>query len=295
MLHREVCAALLALGQMLAGFVDGPAALLAAFLELPHAGLKVPRPFLALGQLDLDLGRLAAGGHAKPLQPIDLLAQLHQLRLHLAQAGVELFAVLLGVGQAAQGGRVLIGGAVQFGFQRRPLLVELGSPLLGGGDRHAVLGQGVERLLAFRGSPVELLLLGGDLFGQLGDGLLGRVDGGLRLAELGLEGPQLAPPRDQAGRGVARSHHQRAVGLQQLAGKGHEAEAAADGTSQFDGLGKLLDEPRAAQQPPGQREKAGLRLDEPVAPTEHARPSFEIGHFGRHSRQKRVRMMVADK
>ena len=81
MFHREASARCDALGQMLAGFVDGPVAFLAAFLELPHARLKVAQPLLALGQLDLDLGGFAVGRQPLAFQLVDLLAELARVRL----------------------------------------------------------------------------------------------------------------------------------------------------------------------------------------------------------------------
>ena len=70
--------ALLAFGQVLAGFIDGPVAFLAAFLELPHAGLEIPQPFFTLGQFYFDFGGLAGGGYAATFQPVDLLAKPRQ-------------------------------------------------------------------------------------------------------------------------------------------------------------------------------------------------------------------------
>ena len=99
-------------------------------------------------------------------QLIDLLAELRQRRFHLAQAGVELFSLFLGLGQALQGGGVLLGGGLQFRVERRPLLVQLPAPLLGGGDRHAIFGQRLGRLLVLLVLPLPLLLTGGDLFVQ---------------------------------------------------------------------------------------------------------------------------------
>ena len=62
----------------------------------PHAGVEVPQPLLALGQLDFDLGGLAVGRQPAALQPLDLLAKPGQVRLHLGQRGLELLSLLPG-------------------------------------------------------------------------------------------------------------------------------------------------------------------------------------------------------
>ena len=81
MFHRDGFGALAALGQLLAAFGDGPVAFLPAFLELPHAGVQVPQPLLALGQFDLDLGRLAAARPAAAASSASICsAELGQLR-----------------------------------------------------------------------------------------------------------------------------------------------------------------------------------------------------------------------
>ena len=208
---------------MLLAFLDGPLAFLAAFLELPRAGPQVPQPFFTLGQLDLDLGSLAAGGCAAALQPVDLLTKPGQGRLYLAQAMVELFSLLLGFVQAVHGRVVLGVGRLPLPVQRRPLLVQLAAAFLGGGDGHPALGHRGGGLLIFGRSPVDLLLLRGDLLAKRGQRRLGGFDGRLQLAELRLQSPQLTPPRDQAGRHAAGSDHQRSVAFQQFAGQGHEA------------------------------------------------------------------------
>ena len=181
------------------------------------------------------------GGQAPALQPVDLLAELGQSSTPSRPgAASSCLRFSLGLGQAAQGGVVLLRRrVVQLGVQRRPLLVELAAALLGGGDGHAVLGQRVERSAGIRPCAGRPAAAGRRSARPAWPAAVcGRVDGGFQLVELRLQGPQLAPPRDQAGGGAARPDDQRAVGLQQLAGKGDEASARGRPSGPAPGRGR---------------------------------------------------------
>ena len=119
---------------------------------------------------------------------------------------------------------MLLLGVVQFAVHRGSLLVQLAAAFLGGGDGHAVLGQGVDGLLMFGRAPIDQLLLVRRFARRAWRRRSAPLSiGRFQLVELRLQGPQLAPPRNQAGGDVSRSDGQRAVGFQQLAGKGDEA------------------------------------------------------------------------
>ncbi len=269
--------ALGAFGEVFTGLLDGPPTLLLVLLELPGAGLEVSQPLLALGQLDLDFGRLMVGRQPAALDALDLLVELGKARFHLGKRGVDLLSLSAGLRQTASGGFVLGLGVVQFAIQRGPLLVQLGASLFGGRDGHSVLRQGIQGLLVFGRATVDEALPGGDLLLQPGHCALCGFDRPRHFLELRLNRPQLAPPRDQAGRDVPRPYDQRAVGIEQFASQCDVGQSGANRTRQQQGMGEPFDKPRSAQQASGQGGEAGLGFHEPIGPAEHAGAAFEIG------------------
>ena len=128
--------------QLLAALVDRAAAFLAGFVELPQAQAQAPQTLFALGQLDLGFRRIAIAGLPLAFQAGDLLLEAGQAGFHLGQAGLVSLAFFAGLGQPRHGRIVLHRGGPEFAVQRRPLLLELGPPLLGGRQLHAMFGQG---------------------------------------------------------------------------------------------------------------------------------------------------------
>ena len=182
-----------ALGQMLAGFVDGPLAFLAALLELPHAGLEVPQPLLALGQFDLDLGGLAVGRQAAALQPVDLLAELGRVRLPVsARPASMLFSLFPGFGQAAAGRRRAAAGRRAV---RGPATARCWSNWLRRSSAAVMAtrfsASASTMLLVFGRAPIDQPLLGGDLLVQLGQVALRRVDRGLPIRQVASAAPAI--------------------------------------------------------------------------------------------------------
>ena len=117
--------------QLLAAFVDRAAAFLAGFVELPQPQAQAPQALLALGQLDLGFRRFAIAGLPLAFQAGHLLLKAGQAGFHLGEAGLVSPAFLAGFGQPCHGRIVLHRRGPEFAVQRRPLLTELGPPLLG--------------------------------------------------------------------------------------------------------------------------------------------------------------------
>ena len=139
---------------------------------------------------------------AAALQPSICSAEPAETRLHLGQRRRRSAFASAG---PRPGGRTAASCCCWASCSSRssdgPLLVQLAAPLLGGGDGHAVLGQARRRSAGVRPSADRPVAAAAAICSSsLADGVLRRVDRRLQFVELRLQRPQLAPPRDQAGR-----------------------------------------------------------------------------------------------
>ena len=160
--------ALVRLGQVFAGLLDGPPAFLLVLLELPRAGLEVSQPLLALGQLDLDFGSLVVGPPPAP-PAAGFAGRAGQGSTPSRPSAASIcFRSSRASARRPAAASCCPWASCSSRIERGPLLVQLGASLLGGGDGHAVLGQGVGGLLVFGRAAVDEALLRGDLLVQLG-------------------------------------------------------------------------------------------------------------------------------
>jgi hypothetical protein len=172
------------LSELLAVFGHRPLAFLPALLELSPPAAKVLEPFLALGQLDLNLGRIAVVYLPLGFEAFYLAAEFGQAGFHFGQGGLRLVSSGLDFRQGPRGRLVLCRRRLEFRLPHAALPVELNPPLFGRGDCVAVSGEYVEGLPVFGRASLDPLPLLGDLLFRLFQGGLGPADVGFQRVQL---------------------------------------------------------------------------------------------------------------
>ena len=103
----------------------------------------------------------------------------------------------------------------------------------------------------------------------------------VELFQLDGQCPKLAAARDQAGGGLLRPDRERAVGGQQLAGQGDEAESPARPCCRAAAMPGAVSSVSTIQVEPNSRRTSGgklrLALDEPVGPLDDAGLGGQVG------------------
>jgi len=258
----------------------------AALLEMPQSRLEIAESFLALGQLDLDLGRLTFALRPGSFESSDLLVELSELRFQRLQRCLELGLTPLYVGQSGGGVLVLLFGGRGFLLKGVALPGELLASLAGGGSLEATLGKRVG-CLGFGPAVFDQCILGGGEFGLLrGDLEFDLIDLSVELTELLAKRPELTASRDQPGGLLSRPNDQRSVRAQQLAGDGYKADTRMR-SRQLNGMPEVLDDPGGAEQPLDQGAELRIGFNKPIHSAHDAGRTVEIRNLSSHGRLNR--------